>query len=250
MRHILKFAGGLIIGAVFFAPALGVESAMADDAKQVVTDREDYRRVPMPPGFRVESSELEGPVFANSRGMTLYFWPQDTMRNGITGDPKNQSMCTDVPTTVTGGLMSPYPPGLALPELDKRKSCAEVWPPELASDEDKPIGSFTTVALKDGRKQWAYDGHVLYTSVLDEMPGDVRGATNRRVSGEPPAPRKVATVPPAIPPGFGITSMAMGRMLVTDKNFSVYMSDRDGVRKSNCYGACARTWDPMLAPIQ
>ena len=250
MRHFLNLAGALIVGALVCAPTLGAREAMAADTKSIASnDREDYRRVPMPPGFRVEHTERDGPVFADSRGMTMYYWPQDTMRNGITGDPKGQSMCTDTPTTETAGLMSPYPPGLILPELDKRKSCAEFWPPVLAADNAEPVGSFSIIQRKDGRKQWAYDEHALYTSILDELPGDVRGATTRRRSGEAPAPREVATVPPAIPPGFGITSTAMGRLLLTDKNFSVYMSDRDSAEKSSCDAECTRVWKPVLAPV-
>jgi hypothetical protein len=45
----------------------------------------------MPPGFRVEISELDGPVFADSKGRTLYRWPYRTMRNGVTGDSKGES---------------------------------------------------------------------------------------------------------------------------------------------------------------
>ncbi len=250
MRHLLNILGVLTVGTLLCALLLGAPEAVVADTKNVaIGDREDHRRVPMPRGFRVESSERDGPVFADSRGMTLYYWPQNTMRNGITGDPKGQSMCTDTPTTETAGLMSPYPPGLTLPELEKRKSCAEVWPPVLASDDAKLVGAFTIVARKDGRKQWAYDEHVLYTSILDKVPGDVRGATTRQRSGEAPAPREVATVPPAIPPGFAIVSTAMGRQLLTDKNFSVYMSDRDNPGKPNCNAACALTWEPVLAPV-
>jgi predicted lipoprotein with Yx(FWY)xxD motif len=249
MRHALNIAGALTIGALLFASVSWVENALAADVRADVIDREDYRRVAMPPGFRVEHSERDGPVFANSRGMTMYYWPQDTMRNGITGDPKGQSMCTDTLTTETAGLMSPYPPGLVLPELDKRKSCAEVWPPVLAADDAESVGSFSIIMRTDGEKQWAYDEHALYTSVLDELPGDVRGAITRRRSGEPPAPREVATVPPAIPPGFAITTMALGRQLLTDKNFSVYMSDRDRPGKSNCDADCTRVWKPVLAPV-
>ena len=247
MRQILNVFGFLTISAIIVMPLMVIERAMAADTKSRM-EREDYRRVPMPPGFRVEHSERDGPVFADSRGMTLYYWPQTTMRNGITGDPKNQSLCTDVPTTETAGLMSPYPPGLTLPELDKRKSCAEVWPPVLASDEAESVGSFSIVTLKDGRKLWAYDGHVLYTSILDKEPGDVRGAVTRQRGGESPAPREVAVVPPAIPPGFGIITTALGRQLLTDKNFSVYMFDRDGPEKSNCDEVCTRTWKPIIAP--
>jgi hypothetical protein len=93
---------------------LAAHAASNTDAKE----REAYQHVPMPPGFRVEISEVDGPVFADPKGMTLYYWPNTTMRNGVTGDPKNASNCTDTPSTKTAGLMSPYPPGLELPELD------------------------------------------------------------------------------------------------------------------------------------
>lgn len=249
MQIFLNFVGGIAVGVVLLAFASGEKYAMADDVDSSVIEREDYRRVPMPPGFRVEHSELDGPVFADSRGMTLYYWPQTTMRNGITGDPKNQSMCSDVPTTETAGLMSPYPAGLILPELDKRKSCAEVWPPVLAPDDAEPVGSFSIVTLKNGRKLWAYDEHVLYTSILDKVPGDVRGTTTLHSAGEPPAPRMVATVPSAIPPGFAIASTPLGRMLTTGTNFSVYMSDRDDIGQSNCDEDCTRIWKPVMAPV-
>lgn len=211
-------------------------------------EREDYLKVPMPPGFQVVVSELEGPVFADARGMTLYYWPLNTMRNGVTGDPKNASNCTDVVTTKTAGLMSPYPPGLTLPELDKRKSCTQTWPPVIAPDDAKPVGAFTLITRKDGKKQWAYDEHALYTSILDKQPGDVRGASTREVRGESGAQREVATPPPAVPPGFSITTTAQGRQLLTDKYFSVYASDKDGPAKSNCDATCTRTWVPIIAP--
>jgi len=247
------------VGALALGAALGALPAQASKANATAGAtagstpgapglREDYLRVPMPPGFRVESSELDGPVFADPRGMTLYYWPATTMRNGITGDPKNTSMCTDVRTTKTAGLMSPYPPGLTLPELDKRKSCAEVWPPVIAADDAKPVGAFATFTRKDGKKQWTYDGHALYTYSGDEKPGDVFGADTRRHGGDGPAVREVATPPPAVPPGFMVITTSLGRQLLTDKSYSVYASDQDGPEKSNCDAACARTWQPMIAP--
>ena len=48
---------------------------------------------PMPPRFRVVVTELDGPVFADARGRTLYTWPFKNMRVGATGDPKGQSNC-------------------------------------------------------------------------------------------------------------------------------------------------------------
>ena len=87
----------------------------------------------MPPGFRVESTPLEGPVFADERGRTLYKWPQHKLRNGYSGEAPGTPACYDEVLTVTAGLMSPYPPGIELPEPERRRSCAELWPPVLAT---------------------------------------------------------------------------------------------------------------------
>ena len=95
---------------------------------------EPYIPEAMPPGFRVETSELDGPVFADPKGRTLYRWPYRTMRNGVTGDGKGESNCADIASTESAGLMSPYPGGLLLPDLEKRPSCEQMWPPVLAAD--------------------------------------------------------------------------------------------------------------------
>jgi predicted lipoprotein with Yx(FWY)xxD motif len=107
---------------------------------------EAYVDVPMPPGFQVESTELDGPVFADANGNTLYTWPSHKLRNGYSGETLGNPACYDEVRTVTAGLMSPYPPGVLLPELDKRPSCTDLWPPVLAPDEAEPIGKWTTVA--------------------------------------------------------------------------------------------------------
>src|SRR5688500_13217267 len=106
MRRALHFGITLVLSA------LPAAVFAADTMRTVVPpEREAYLPVPVPPGIRVEHTELEGPVFANAQGMTLYYWPHDTLRNGVTGDSKNQSDCTDEKSTHTAGLMSPYPPG-------------------------------------------------------------------------------------------------------------------------------------------
>ena len=249
MRQISGITSVLMSGLMLFATAPGHAVPAAGASPGVGGGgHESYLHVPMPPGFRVEMSELDGPVFADAHGKTLYYWPLTTMRNGITGDPKNSSACTDVATTKTAGLMSPYPPGLNLPELDKRQSCTSEWPPDYASDDAKPVGDFTIITRKDGKKQWAYDGHALYTSIIDKMPGDVRAATTGEHGGDGPAAREVATPPPAIPPGFSIVSTTLGRQLLTDKQYSIYSSDRDGPDKSTCDVNCAVTWTPIIAP--
>ena len=80
--------------------------------------------------------------------------------------------------TENAGLMSPYPPGLELPELKTRKSCLDMWPAVYAADDAKPIGKWSIVTRTDGRKQWAYDGFALYTSNLDRQIGDVIGGSS------------------------------------------------------------------------
>ena len=247
MRHLVSLAGALTVGTMLSVP---LASANAADAARALipAEHEEYARVPMPANIHVELTEEEGPVFATEKGLTLYYWPHTTMRNGVTGDPKNQVACTDEKRTTTAGLMSPFPPGLILPELDKRKSCTDMWAPYLASDDAKPVGAFSLVTRKDGRKQWAYDEHALYTSYLDKVPGDVMAATTTDFGVDGPAAREVASAPSAIPPGFLVKSTLLGRQLLTDKFHSVYLSDRDGVNKSSCDAACTRTWVPVVAP--
>src|SRR5690349_9218009 len=94
------------LGLAFLLSTLSAGVFAADTLRAVIpAEREEYLRVPMPPGFNVEHTELEGPVYADAKGMTLYYWPHDTLRNGVTGDSKNQSDCTFEKTTHTAGLM-------------------------------------------------------------------------------------------------------------------------------------------------
>lgn len=214
-------------------------------------ETEAYVHVPMPPQFKVVATELDGPVFADATGHTLYKWPFKQMRVGDTGDPLGESTCTAVKTTVNSGFMSPYPPGLILPDLEARPSCLQAWPPVIAASDAKPVGMWTLITREDGRKQWAYDGHALYTSILDHRAGDVLGGDTLRLggdNGDDPAKRVPVQPPPDIPPGFAVSTARLGRLLQTDSHFSVYLSDRDGPDQSNCDQVCTKTWMPMLAP--
>jgi predicted lipoprotein with Yx(FWY)xxD motif len=210
---------------------------------------EAFVQVPMPPGFKVVATRLEGPVFADSHGKTLYKWPIEAMRQGYAGDPKDKSVCEDKVTTKTGGYMSPYPEGLDLPELDQRKSCQALWTPVAADAKAKPVGDWTVITRGDGTKQWAYDHHALYTSYLDHRPGEVNGGTTvYRSGGDTPAERTPVGPPADVPPGFSVESTVRGRMLMTDKKMSVYASDHDAEGKSNCDAACEKLWRPLIAP--
>lgn len=250
MSQIRQHSGGrkggkvqIVTLAVFYALA-GI-GAFAHDTSLANNAKEGYIKAPMPPGFQVIITELEGPVYADSKRRTLYRWPRVSLRNGYVGDPKGKSTCTDEVLTTGAGLMSPYPPGLVLPELDKRPSCSERWPPALAASGAVPVGDWTLIMRADGAKQWAYNGQALYTSALDQRPGDTWGGSNRRETV--PAPRRPVGPSPNVPPGFTVATTFKGRLVVNDEGYSVYVSEEDGPNRSNCYDGCAQIWIPVVA---
>ena len=236
-----------VVGALVLMSAPAAFAATSSVTAQGGVKTETFTAEPMPAGFSVQASELEGPVFADERGRTLYRWPYDTMRVGTTGDGDNASACENEVTTKTAGMMAPYPPGLDLPELETRKACSQVWPPVLAKDDAKDVGNFTIFTRRDGRKQWAYNKHALYTSELDQQPGDTMGARAYGGGGDGPAERKPVGPAAAVPPAFSVETTRKGRIVLTEAKFSIYTSDRDGPEKSNCDAACARTWVPVTA---
>jgi len=230
--------------------AVGATTAFAQSRGQVPL--EDYVRDPLPPGFQVVHADFEGPVFADANGKTIYFWPVTPLRNGDAGEQKGRPSCGDVPSKVNAGLMSPYPGGLELPEVDTRPSCAQAWPPVLASADAKPVGKWSIVDRPGGAKQWAYDGYALYTSVIDEQKGDVWGGTKKKTGkGDSQGAGREPLAPTSNnPPQFAVYPLNSGRLLVTSDSRSVYISARDGAGKSNCVGDCLNDWTPVQAPAQ
>lgn len=208
--------------------------------------QEQFEPVPMPPGFQVVVTEQEGPLFADARGHTLYTWPVRQLRNGPVGERKGQPSCDATKYTENAGLMSPYPGGFELPEVATRPSCIDVWPIVVADKDAKPVGKWTVVQRKDGISQWAYDGYALYTSVLDDRPGEVNGADSG-ASGEVGV-RRPAEAPSMVPPQFKVEATLIGRRLLTNDNYSVYASTQDKPGESNCTGACLEAWQPIVAP--
>ncbi len=229
-----------LCAAALFALSAGLARA-ADRAEAWIPE-------PLPPGFRVESSPMDGPVFADPAGKTLYRWPFRVMRNGVTGDPRGESACTGERSTRSAGLMSPYPGGLVLPELDTRPACTDVWPPAIAGEDATPVGKWSVILRKDGRRQWAYDGAALYTSVLDRAPGDVLGGDKPEQRGDSPAVREPVGPALDLPPGFVVNTTLRGRMLLTERGFTVYTSDEDRGGRPRCSGECAQQWHPLAAP--
>jgi predicted lipoprotein with Yx(FWY)xxD motif len=217
--------------------------------KQQYALTEDYVREEMPAGFQVIVAELEGPVWADATGKTLYGWPLSPLRNGNAGELKGKPTCDDTHYRLNAGLQSPYPGGLELPEVDTRPSCVQVWPPVLASADAKPVGKWTVLDGPGGRKQWAYDGQALYTSILDKKPGDVFGATSAQEGGDGQgALRKPMGPERSMPSQFKVNVDHYGRMLTLANNFAVYVFDGDTANKFGCTGPCLETFAPVLAP--
>lgn len=92
-----------------------------------------------PSAVKTTDSKL-GPVLADTKGMTLYYFDKDVA---------GKSNCNG--------------------------KCAEAWPPLMASDSAKAMDDFTIVVRDDGGKQWAHRGLPLYTWVKDKKPGDTTG---------------------------------------------------------------------------
>ena len=237
----LKSTGiALCTAAIFTTGAVYAAATIAPDT---------FVKVPVPAGFGVQATELDGPVFANANGRTLYVWPFSRMRNGLTGDAKGKTNCTDKVLTETAGLASPWPAGLVLPDLDTRPACTDMWIPELAPAEAKPVGSWTTITRPDGRKQWAYDEQAVYTSSFDKQAGDVLGdRAGRAGGGDGPASRRPVGPPPNVPPGFAVRIVPTGVLVTNAAGYSLYAFDRDTATKTACTGTCEEKWVPVIAP--
>jgi predicted lipoprotein with Yx(FWY)xxD motif len=216
--------------------------------------REVFRAVSMPQDFHVEPTELEGPVFADKHGKTLYNWPQLKLRNGYSGEAAGKVACYDEVRRVTAGLMSPYPPGLQLPELPSRPSCTDLWPPVLANINAQAIGDWSIILRTDGSRQWTYKEQPLYTSVRDKQAGDTYGGSRRKRradgggDGDSPAGRVPVGPPALIPPGFAIKTTSLGRMLTTKQNYAAYAFAGDDATNAACVDECLKVRKPILAP--
>ena len=223
-------------------------AAPAERYRPAVNELEDYAQSPLPSGFSVQHTDADGPVFVDGDGMTLYRWPLNSLRNGDAGEQKNgKPVCGDSKQTVTTGLMSPYPGGLLLPDLDTRPTCAQMWPPVTAPADAKPVGDWGIVERADGRKQWTFEGFPVYRSALDTKPGQVNGGSRRLGRGDAGSHREPIGPDPNVPAQFAVRTVATGRILTTEAGLSVYASDADRPGKSNCKDACLKDWTPLPA---
>ena len=180
-----------------YAMAVLLAAWLPLQAVQAASPGESYRPVPMPPGVRVEATELDGPVFADAKGKTLYQWPLQLLRNGPAGDPVGISTCTDTRTEVSAGLMSPYPGGL---RLAGARSTPKLHPDVAAISRRCTRASRLANGPSSNARTVRYSGRTsglpLYTSYLDQYPGDVLGGRSDKRHGDSPAMR-VPVGPPS-----------------------------------------------------
>jgi predicted lipoprotein with Yx(FWY)xxD motif len=97
-------------------------------------------------------------MLVDNKGMTIYardrFVYQSggfSLRGGQKGDPEL---------------------GKALGALACPAECTKKYPPVLAPDGALPSGYWDVITRPDGRKQWSFNGYVLYTYVGDKDAGD------------------------------------------------------------------------------
>jgi predicted lipoprotein with Yx(FWY)xxD motif len=207
---------------------------------------------PMPVGIQIISTEIAGPTFADADGRTFYVWPLKAMRAGITGDAPGKSDCKNEKLILTAGLMSPYPPGLALPNAETRPTCTDIWPPVLAAENAQEVGNWSIIQRDDATQQWAYKDQAVYTYTRDPAPGDVFGTDIQEESGslDRPAYRRSIGPMSLTPPGFAVAPrvMGMGRTLTTDEGWSIYVNEQDTEESTICHDECTLTWVPILSP--
>jgi predicted lipoprotein with Yx(FWY)xxD motif len=192
MRTLIGAAGALFLAAL----------AHADGAKVAAP--------PMPPDVTVHR-QLDQLVFADAKGMVLYFFDKDE-------DTPGTSSCT----------------------LDKH--CSRQWPPLIAPADAKPVGDWTVIKRPDGQPQWAYKGKPVYRYDDDITPGVASGDNARQLwhtVAEPiPAPRAT------MPAGFRIVKAEDRWAFATHEGRVLYAPPP----QAQCDDACRARWEAVPAP--
>ncbi|HEY5756122.1 MAG TPA: hypothetical protein VIU34_09870 [Steroidobacter sp.] len=182
-----------------------------------------------PPGVGVKIT-LEGPVFVDAKGMTLYSSP----------GPCTSSRETVVTTPVANDGDLGFPVTIALTH-----SCLQKRPPMHAPADAKPVGRWTIQERADGARQWAYAGQPLHTSVKDHEPGQINASYPLRFGrGRTVSVESAPLV--GVPAGVMARDTAAGLTLTNHVGKTLYFADPKA--EANCTGDCARTWIPFSAP--
>ncbi len=198
---------------------------------------------PLPPEIRIGVTDTSGWIYTDRKGFTLYIWP--------TGDFPMKSNCTDerfVRATVNTSDAKYY-----MPDADKRPTCVQSTPPLLAEANAKPAGDWAIFERPDGAKQWAWKGHPVYRSSLDQAPGDVNGGGffNYLLGGAVRNSRiPIHADLIGVPPGVTTEETPAGTILTAGENKPLYVRKGAGLIKASagCGLDCETGWKPFLAP--
>lgn len=146
------------------------------------------------------------------------------------------------------GTLLTGPTGLTLytfakdaPEVSNCEGvCATNWPPLLLSEVPRlPAGlsgKFSLISRKDGQTQLSYDGAALYSWKGDAKPGDINGQGFMNVW-------HAANAGPSVQ----VSRVDdLGMVLAGPTGLTLYTFAKDAPGVSNCEGACATNWPPLL----
>lgn len=194
----------------------------------------------MPPGIGIRLT-IDGAVFVDARGMTLY--KEDVSMPGTAYDALQS--CNDSRDAV---LLHDTPErsvdfAVKVPDAATRKTCIEKRPPLRAPDGAKPVGDWSIIQRNDGSGQWAFHGEPVYNSTKDKAPGE----TNGNFSGpelRPVQPWTIASAPLPNAPTAWITAKktALGLALISTEGRTLYYPEQLAA------AADLALWKPLAAP--
>ncbi len=204
------------------------------------TENQYVPPVPTPTTYSSAPTNVEtslGTIWINSDNSSLYTFEND--RNDSDGDGNGDSDCNT--------------------------TCAESWPPMLATNSATAIGDFSIITRDDGTSlQWAFRGLPLYMFANDTNTGDVagEGVNNVWFVARPDPFKQIdhsdSAIGTILAGAFSVTGLDGSGGAASDRidreDFTLYVfdndlndTDGDGVDDSDCNATCAENWPPLFA---
>jgi len=157
-----------------------------------------------------------GTILADSKGMTVYLFTNDTK--------ESESTCVD--------------------------KCSTFWPPVTATgDVTLPAGvdgTLTTFQRADGTSQVAYNGIPLYYFAKDKDGGDAYGQNVGGIWFVVAPGTKFGATKPIAPIVTAKDDKKLGTILADAKGLTLYMFAKDvKENESTCVDKCATSWPPL-----
>jgi predicted lipoprotein with Yx(FWY)xxD motif len=170
-------------------------------------------------------------------GMSLYW-----SRVELPGSP----YCTNVQRTHGTHISSNFRYPLPY-KKSERRTCLQKYPPLVAADDAKPGNGWTVVQRADSIRQWAHEGHLVYTSIDDKVPGQVNAGNDSIVALNLRGGWRPLQAPFLAPDGIKLMPTTDAIVLADAKETPLYTRLDDALNKSYCFGTCAELWRPVVA---